>query len=268
MDSKGIGTVYRGKLAAVILASKGVITPNAAATTLEVPQQEAARILSRCCAQGWLKRVKRGVYIPIATENITGDTSIEEPWILADHLYAPGYLAGFSAIKYWDLSEQIFETTTFFTTTKIQNCNSLIGRTRFRLKHIPHHKLFGTKVVWNNNVKLLVSDATKTMVDLFDNPQIVGGMRIVKDIFTEYHASKFFDLDKLIEYSNRMNNKTIFKRIGFLMEIMGLEDLVEGCGLKNRISKGYSVFDTGLKNTKCVSRWNLKVPEVWVTKND
>ncbi len=118
MKTKGIGSEYRQKLAKVISSGNEVITPAFVAEILNVPHQEAGRILSRWYKQCWVKRIKKGVYIAIPANDTTGDLTIEDPWVLANSLYAPGYIAGFSAIKHWDFSEQLFETITFFTTKK------------------------------------------------------------------------------------------------------------------------------------------------------
>ncbi|MFN7096786.1 MAG: hypothetical protein ACK4PR_04440, partial [Gammaproteobacteria bacterium] len=197
----------------------------------------------------------------------TGESSIEDSWILADSLFSPGYIGGFSAIKHWDFSEQLFETTFFLTTKKVNKRQLVVGHTRFHLKTIKEYKLFGTKTVWRGNKKILISDPTKTIVDILDDPTLVGGMRIVQDVFSEYNSSTFFDMEKLIRYTEKMKNKTIFKRLAFLMETMGLSKMVEDYNLLYKISKGYSLFDPSTTNTKTISKWKLKIPPSWI-KND
>ena len=182
---------------------------------------------------------------------------------MANSLFAPGYIGGFSAIKHWDFSEQIFETTTFLTTKKISERQPIIGNARFLLKTIAMYKVFGTKMIWIDNIRIAVSDPSKTLIDLFDDPSLVGGMRIVQDVFLEYQKSKYFDIDKLIAYAEQMRNKTIFKRMGFLFEKIGLNQYIEKYDLTKRISKGYSTFDPLMKNNKIIRKWNLKIPEIW-----
>lgn len=263
MGAKGIGTEYRRKLAMVITSENEIITPRLVCEILKVSRQEAARILSRWHRQCWVKRIKRGVYIPVAAADTNGRLSIEDPWILANNLFFPGYIAGFSAVKHWDFTDQIFEKTTFFTAKKIRNRHPVIGASHFYLKTISQHKIFGTKAAWRENVKVAVSDPTKTIVDLFDDPALVGGMRIVRDIFLAYKKSEFYDLDKLVLYAEKMKNKTIFKRFGFLIETLGLEDIIEKYNLIERISLGYPEFDPGFKNNILIHRWKLKAPKIW-----
>jgi len=268
MTTKGIGDEYRRKLAAVSNAAKGIITPTLVAGQLNVQHQEAGRILSRWNKQGWVKRIKRGVYIPVPADDLTGEATVEDSWVLADRLFSPGYIGGFSAVKHWDLSEQIFETTTFFTVKQVKDRQPVIGNTRFQLKTISPYKVFGTQPVWRDSSKVLVSDPTKTIVDLLDDPAMAGGMRVVRDIFLEYKKTDWFNVSQLINYAIQMKNKTILKRFGFLMEVEGLFDLIKEYNLTEKISSGYSLFDPGIKNTSVIRKWNLKIPEIWKQKND
>jgi predicted transcriptional regulator of viral defense system len=268
MKTKGIGTEYRRKLAKVITSENDIITPHLVSEILNISLQEAGRILSRWHHQCWVKRLKRGVYIPIAATDADGELSIEDPWILANNLFSPGYIAGFSAIKHWDFTDQIFETTTFFTTKQIKNRDSVIGNSHFHLKTILPYKVFGLKNVWRGNIKIAISDPTKTIIDLLDDPSVVGGMRIVKDIFVEYKGSEHYNLGTLVMYAEKMKNRTIFKRLGFLMETLGLKQDVKKYGLQNKISLGYSEFDPGLKNNIRISKWKLKTTSIWKKSND
>jgi len=268
MELKGIGAGYRRKLTKVLSALKGLMTPELVSEVLGVSPQEGGRILSRWSRQGWVKRLKRGVYSPVAIDDITGELTTEDPWVVGDKLFGPGYIGGFSAVKHWDFSEQIFETVTYLTTKKVKDRHPVIGETRFHLKTIGYQKKFGTKTVWKDNVKILVSDPSKTIVDILDDPSLVGGMRIVKDIFTEYLESEFFNIKLLISYCEKIGNKTTFKRLGFLMETMGKYKEIAKYRLEQKISKGYSTFDSLMENTLIVRKWGLKVPENWKKEYD
>ncbi len=263
MNTSGIGKKYRQDIGLALSKARGIITPSIVSQTSHVSQQEAGRILSRLNKQGWVKRVKRGAYISVEVGDATGEAAMEDSWVLADFLFSPGYIAGFSAVKYWDFSEQLFESTTFFTTKQVKNRDGVMGNTRFQLKTIMPYKMFGTVFVWRGNSKICVSDPSKTVIDLLDDPGIVGGMQIVKDIFLEYKKSKHVDFKKLIEYAKKMKNKTIIKRLGFLLEKLGLEDMIIKYKLLNKISRGYSLFDPSVKNALVVRKWNLKVPANW-----
>jgi predicted transcriptional regulator of viral defense system len=261
----GIGKVSREKLSKVISSSKEGITSVIVAKALNVNKQEAGRLLARWSKAGWLRRIKRGFYISVPVEFGPNQLAIENPWVVVSEIFSPGYIGGFSAIKHWDLSEQIFETIVFFTTKKVHDREPKYSGLKIRLKSISEAKLFGTKTIWINSSKITVSDPSKTIVDILDEPYIVGGMTIVRDFFQSYLDSEHKNLPLMIDYVARMKNDTIFKRLGFLMEMLapGEKALLEE--IKSKISSGYSKFDPSVENSRILKRWNLKIPKSWIS---
>lgn len=264
----GIGKAYREKLSLVLRRHPRVITPKEVSNVLNVSAQEAGRLLSRWYKHGWISRVKRGVYVPLSVTSTSNDAVIEEPFLIADSLYGPGYIGGFSAVKYWDFSEQIIEATTYYTLKKIKNRNPLIGGAKFNLKTISEYKVFGLKPIWFGGQKVKVSDPTKTIIDLFDDPKIVGGIRIILDVFREYFESEHYDFDKLVEYGLKMKNATIFKRLGFILEINFEIEKEKLISLKELISSSYSELDPTLECNAYLNEWKLKVSNSWLKEYD
>lgn len=264
----GIGKSYRNKLSKVLEKNHAILTTSSVSEILEIPRQESGRLLSRWCKNGWLKRLKRGAYIPVSLDSTSGNIVIEEPYLIAESLFNPGYIAGFSAVKYWDLSEQIIESVTYFTTRKVKDRKPNYGGVKFRLKTINKKRIFGTKPIWYGSKKVKVSDPTKTMIDLLDDPKIVGGISIVCDIFSEYLESKYNNLELLIDYAKEMNNKAIFKRLGFILETRfnGENKLI--LEIQNYISAGYSALDPSMPSDQHISKWRLKTSDSWKKEYD
>ncbi len=259
----GIGKAYRSKLSRVLEQHAGVITPKIVAEVLGVSTQESGRLLARWNRRGWVHRVKRGVYLPISLSSTSTEPVVEEPFLIAESIYGPGYVGGFSAIKHWDLSEQIIETVTYFTRKKIKNRNPTYGGVKFRIKTVVEHKIFGLKTLWVGSKKISISDPTKTIVDLFDDPNLVGGMTIVNDVFSEYFESDYYDFDLLLSYILQIGNKSIFKRLGFLLDTGFSVSDEPLFALRENMSKGYSIFDPATASTCTVSKWRLKTSRSW-----
>ena len=91
---------------------------------------------------------------------------------------------------------------------------------------------------------------------------------MVQDFFMEYWNSEHRDLKLLIRYGKRMRNKTIFKRLGFLLEINELVDNHIIKSLQNKISAGYSAFSPSTKSKFFIRKWNLKVSPMWKEEYD
>ena len=106
----GIGKTDRERMAAIIRGTKGTISVEDAARILDVSSTDAAKMLSRWTKKGWMSRVRRGLYVSVPLESRTADMPIEDPWLVADRLFSPCYIGGWSAAEYFGLTEQIFST--------------------------------------------------------------------------------------------------------------------------------------------------------------
>jgi predicted transcriptional regulator of viral defense system len=264
----GIGKIGRKRLSKVLECNPRVITSATVAEILSLSSKEASRVLSRWCKNGWLYRVKRGVYIPVPIDSANSNIILEEPFVIAESIYHPGYIGGFSAIKYWDLSEQIIETVYYFSAKQLKDRSPIYGSIKFKIKTVKKNKIFGTKNIWYGSKKVKVSDPTKTIVDILDDPKLVGGMTVVYDIFSEYVETEYCDFNILINYAERMNNKTILKRLGFMIDVKLNEMPEEFSDIKEKISSGYSNFDPIVNGKLIVEKWKLKVPVSWKKEYD
>ena len=120
-------------------------------------------------------------------------------------------------LQHWELTEQIFRTIVIMTTKKPRNRKPVIMGSKFLLRTIPNNALFGTKTIWRGQVKVNISDPTRTVLDMLNNPALGGGLRPTVDVFLNYMNSKNKDTDLLITYADNLGNGAIFKRMGFLV---------------------------------------------------
>jgi len=262
-DIAGLGKEERKRLSAIVRETKGTISVKEASNILKVSSTEAAKMLSRWAKKGWLSRVKRGLYIPVPLESRTTEIPLEDPWIIAERLYSPCYIGGWSAAEYWDLTEQIFRTVMVMTIQKPRERNPIIKGTNFLLRTISEKAMFGLKPVWKGQVKISVSDPSRTILDMLNDPKLGGGIRSVVDIFNNYLKSESKDLKLLIEYAMQLGSGAVFKRLGFLLERFAPDQtsFIDEC--KSRITTGNVKLDPSLKSDKLITRWRLWVPDSW-----
>ena len=263
-EISGLGKEGRKRLSAIARETKGTISVKEASNILKVSTTEAAKMLSRWAKKGWLSRVKRGLYIPIPLESRTTEIPLEDPWIIAERLYSPCYIGGWSAAEYWDLTEQVFRTVVVMTTQKPRERNPIIKGTNFLLRTISEKEMFGLKPVWRGQVKILISDPSRTILDMLNNPRLGGGMRSVADILRNYLKPENRDLKLLIEYSKRLGNGAVFKRLGFLLERFASDQISFINDCKSQLTKGNVKLDPALESDRLITRWRLWVPESWV----
>jgi predicted transcriptional regulator of viral defense system len=217
--------------------------------------------------KGWLSRVRRGLYVFMPIEARSMDTALEDPWIVADRLFSPCYIGGWSAAEYWELTEQIFRTIVVITARKPRNRKPIIKGTSFLVRTISENKIFGTSAVWRGQVRVNVSDPSRTLLDMLGDPRLGGGFRPTVDIFRQYMASKPKNTDLLLDYARRMDNGAVFKRLGFLAEryFPAEQALISAC--RARLTKGVVKLDPALPADKMVTTWQLWVPSSWARKD-
>jgi len=261
---KGIGKKSRDYLVQVLQGTSGIITSENVRSILDITSSQAGKYLHRWTVAGWVQRLKRGVYFPIPIDASTSDISVENPWIVAHTLFKPCYIGGWSAAEYWDFTEQVYSSI-FVMTIKHHNYQKTkIGGIEFYIKQIKPEYIFGTKTVWQDKNKIQVSDPTRTIIDMFNKPDIGGGIRPTVDIFQQYIDSEHCNLKLAIEYAEKLENKTIFKRLGFILETYHSSNkaVIKEC--QKRISEGYSKFDPSLNNDRIITRWKLRIPSNWI----
>ena len=254
----------RQKLAELMAGAKDVIEVSDAVRILDLDRTAAAKALARWTAQGWLRRIRRGVYVPVTLDTMHSEHVLEDPWVLVPGLFTPAYIGGRTAAEHWDLTEQFFSDIVVMTAQFIRQKSQRLHGAEFTLKHVQERKIFGTKVVWRRRTKVMVSDLSRTIVDLLDDPILGGGIHQVADCFAEYLKHKDRNDKLLIEYSERLGNGAVFKRLGFLAGMHQETQLVEAC--RARLSKGTIKLDPSLVCPKLVTRWRIWIPLLWDTR--
>jgi len=248
----------RARLAAVLRASKDVVTVDIAAKTLDVDHHRAAKLLSRWRAQGWLRRVGHGLYVPIPLDLSGLEQVLEDPWVLVPTLFGNCYIGGWTAAHHWDLTEQLFNEMLVFTTKRTVKKHVAQGVT-FVLRHVPEERCFGLKTLWRGSSRVKISDAPRTLVDMLEMPDTVGGIDHVCECIGAYLRSADCDRDLMIRYAEQFANGAIFKRLGYLAETrLGDAQLSKEC--KARLTKGYARLDPSLSSERLVTAWRLWVP--------
>lgn len=260
----GIGKLSRERLAQVLRATKGTVSVAQVSDILKITNNEAAKFLSRWHEKGWVSRVKRGLYVSVPLEASSADVPLEDAWLIAERLYAPCYIGGWSAAEYWDLTEQIFRTTVVMTRQAPRDRNPVIKGTRYLISTVSEKKMFGLKTVWRGQVKVSVSDPTRTILDMLAEPHLGGGIRMVEEMLLNYLRSEVKKLDLLINYADRLGNGSVFKRLGYLLEqdAPSETDTIAKCA--QRLTKGNTAIDPRLKTARLISRWRLWIPESWL----
>jgi len=225
---------------------------------LDTEPQNVRDLLHDLVERRWLKRLERGKYMVLPRASGFSDAYTEHEFILTSSLVDPYYISYWTALTYYGYTEQVARTI-FVATTKNKRPIEIAGLT-YKFIWLAKKRFFGFTTEWIEDKQINIASREKTLVDCLDLPQYCGGVaEAIKGLWYGYEE-KTLDWATLTDYAERMGNRTIFKRLGYLAEVLELP-LGEHISLwHSRISAGYSALDptmgkTGSYNT----RWNLLV---------
>lgn len=260
----GLGRASRVQLAAVLRQSAGTVTPAMVEETLEIPRVNAAKLLARWAAQGWLQRIRQGIYVAVPLESERADSSPEDSWVIAEAAFAPCYISGWSAAEHWGLTEQVFRTVLISTTRRVRDREPRMGGIAFRLRTVSKKAFFGFKTVWRGRTRVSVSDPSRTIIDLLSDPSLGGGLRSSVDMLQNYLASKEYrDVAQLVTYADTLGVGAVFKRLGYLLAKFAPEEEAAIARCAKSLTTGNAKLDPALPSKKLVTVWRLWLPEGW-----
>jgi predicted transcriptional regulator of viral defense system len=259
LHAAGISGKGRAELARVFAPGRRFIEPADVATALGVDADTAAQKLARWAADGWVRRVRRGLYIGVPVGATDPSAWAEDALLVASAVWSPCYFTGWTAANHWSLTEQVFRTTVLKTTQRVRRSTQRLLDRDYLLAHVTDDTLtWGLKGEWHDETKLLFADPARAVIDILDAPRLGGGIRHVAEIVGAYLEDH--DPDTLIDYGDRLANRAVFKRLGYIVEALGIDspDLLAAC--QQRISAGISALDPdGPSGGRRIMRWGLRV---------
>ena len=258
-EPAGISHANRAYLEQLHRADGGPLSVGDASEILGLDRERTARLLGYLARRGWLSRVRRGLYVPVPLDARRSGEWTADAWIVAERVFSPCYIGGWSACEHWDLTEQLFRVVLVVTAKRVRERDVEMQGVAFHLTVRDPGALFGTVAVWRGRERVMISDPTRTIVDVLDDPRLGGGIRNVSNVLGEYLVSEFRDDQLLITYGDRLGRRAVFKRLGYLVEQLGVDadDLVAAC--RERLTAGVIALDPAVKvRGRIVRRWGLR----------
>ncbi|HVA61465.1 MAG TPA: type IV toxin-antitoxin system AbiEi family antitoxin domain-containing protein [Mycobacteriales bacterium] len=257
--SFGISTKGRAELTAALAGSRRFLTPASVAADLGIDRAAAARKLAAWASQGWVRRVRRGLYIGVPVDATNPAAWSEDALVVATEVWSPCYFTGWTAANHWGLTEQTFRTTVLKTTMRVRSDRARLLDHDYLLAHAPEGSMsWGVKSQWSAEIRLPFADPARTVIDALDTPKLAGGIRHVSEIldaFLDEHDSM-----QLVDYGDRLGNGAVFKRLGYLLDalVRDLPAVTSAC--QERITAGVSPLDPdGPSAGRRVMRWGLRI---------
>ncbi|MFA5246529.1 MAG: type IV toxin-antitoxin system AbiEi family antitoxin [Candidatus Micrarchaeia archaeon] len=219
-------------------------------------RQKARKLASNAARKGWLERISKGTYLVMELGAGSKPVWTADSFFVASKLSPVSYYIGYyNMLSEYGWTEQV-PLSVFIATTGKMN-SRLINGVKYQFVSITERKFFGNTTRFVRGNRVIVSDPEKTLVDALDHPEYCGGIVEVAKCLLE--ASKTIDLKKLISYAELLGNSAVFKRLGYLAEVLGITLPMD---ISGNVAPGYSyLLPHSRKKGKHNSRWNLIINE-------
>jgi predicted transcriptional regulator of viral defense system len=260
-DTQTITRDPLGKMEAGFLAKAGAHPTFSLAFARQIlghtKQDPTPQFLERLQSKGWIRRIRRGRFAVVPLSSGENRSPQLHEFVVAMELASPAAIAYWSALNHHGMTEQLPRIVFVATDHPVRRRPGEVLGVSYRIVSLKPGKFFGITKDWIDENPFRVTDREKTIIDGLDLPQHVGGVgEIAKALISCW---KVLDEKKLGNYAARIGNSAVAKRLGFLMETLGLGD-VEALRKEAPLAPGFSPLDPTLpKHGKYNRRWGLLV---------
>ena len=241
-----------------ILGPKGVFSlDDARAILRDIPPDQISQFVHRLQEKGWIAQIRAGIYAVIPLSSGKTRTPQIHEFLVGMELVKPAAIAYFSAMNHHGFTEQIPRMVYIATDHRVSSGQRTSLGYSFKIVSQKRSKFFGLQKAWIDERPFTITDPDKTIIDGLDLPSNVGGMSIIVDALGN-HWDQLSE-DRLFEYSGKIGNSTVSKRLGFLMEALG-KGHVEKFRRSATLRSGFPSLDPTLPATgRFNRRWGLLV---------
>ena len=217
----------------------------------------AKKLISDLAKRKIIARLKGGKYLIIPQELGNIDKYIGN-WYIATRevINSPDYyIAFYSAMHHWGMLTQPI-TKVLVATPKRQFVSKEM-KDKLIIIFVNKKFVWGIKEDWvTKTEKIRFSDLEKTIIDCLAYPKHCGGItEIAKGIWI---SKDKIDYIKLCDYADKYDKNVVAKRLGYVLEILKINQPVVKERFKKYIKDRYDLFDPTLpKQILNKNNWRL-----------
>ena len=206
--------------------------------------------------RGWLRRLSRGLYMIVPVEAGKERIFTESSFIIAKHLMPDGAISHWSAFNYHGFTDQL-PRGAYMSGTRRMRSREVLGLP-YTFVFMDAESFFGHGEIWVESEKVRITDAERTLIDALWMPKHCGGMALILGSLDGDSASKL-DSQRLNDYLQKLDRTVLFKRLGFLSDLMGWK-LPHAEAWLSAVDKNYNLFDPdGPREGRVDSKWRLRI---------
>lgn len=220
---KTLGPIETNIVARLTYEKKTIVTAENLDRLFNLSPEDRKQIVFRLKKKKILSPIKRGIYVFSPLEAGPEGVGVDE--LLIPPLFFPkkNYYVGYSTMfNYYGFIEQLFQTVYILNTAK--SMEKLICGLSYKFIKIPENRMYGIEKIKIGDEEVNISSKERTLIDLIYFNKPVGGIAGASRIFTEIVNKNKCDIKKLVEYTVCFPNITTRKRIGLMLDDIGVSD--------------------------------------------
>lgn len=218
-----LGPIETNIVARLTYEKKAIVTAKEMDQMFNLSPEDRKQIVFRLKKKKILSPIKPGVYVFSPLEAGPEGMGVDE--LLIPPLFFPkkNYYVGYSTMfNYYGFTEQLFQTVYVLNTT--MRMEKIICGLSYKFVRVPENRIYGIEIIKVKDTDVNISSKERTLIDLLYFNKPVGGIINAVEIFTEFAKNNKCDVKKLIEYADCFPNITTRKRIGLILERLGISD--------------------------------------------
>jgi len=201
----------------------------------------------RLTNSGWLKRIKRGLYLVVDSLSARSQNDLSL-CIIANSLVSESYASLSYALNYYQMFDQYDKTITSVTVKNSKKYN-FDGHT-YNFSKVKKDRYFGFVEKRENGKIIRIAEAEKALIDYLYLDAGFGSASLVFEKIKDHHAE--LDINKLQEYAARFG-ATMLRKVGFMLDALHLDSGKAFYALKNKRGNSRFTANSKLFNAK----WRL-----------
>ncbi len=222
---------------------------------LNTSDSSVANVLYRLKKKNRIQEIQKGKYVLNPARSGLEGHWMERIYLIVDHVVQDYYIGFWSAMNYWDMTEQL-PMVTQVAFTKRKRDIEYIGH-KIEFITIVENRFFGSVEEKLENGRFLISSREKTILDALTYPQHCGGLS--EGAKAIWNTRGNLDRDEILKLLERLGLDAVTRRLGYLLDTMDIED--ELIDELKKDFKGYRWLDpsTSKKSFTYCKKWGLKL---------
>jgi len=227
----------------------------------------ARNLIDKLVKKGIVTRLKPGLYKIVPFDHGDAGSYFGNPYEVASQVVSKVFKEQSEKPKYFvshgsamDLHQMVTQPqlTVFVSTTKMIRNQTIMG-TDFHFITVKKDLFFGTTEHWlTKTEKIIISDIERTILDGLKIPGYSGGIiEVAKGLWMKRQD---INMEKLLEYAEKIDIGAVYRRLGFILDTLGLGGIAVSGFLKSKLTNTYHLLDPELgPEGKHMAKWRLRL---------